>query len=169
MGEVRGHIQQLIHDHRGRMGAPLFGIHHLLRAGRQRLSPAASDQVVYRSRRPISAMSQLRSPTIAAQQVRDALHQAIPAAGRGIALKIIHTFPACLNPDIARLGKTLRRRKKPFLAYFATGASNGSTEAVNGIIELRPRLARAFRNFENYRLHVPLIAGGLYTSPDTQI
>ena len=57
-----------------------------------------------------------------------------------------------------------------FLAYFDTeGASNGGTEAVNGIIELGRRIARGFRNFEHYRLRMLLITGGLDASPHTQL
>ena len=49
-----------------------------------------------------------------------------------------------------------------FLAYFTTSrANNGGTEAINGIIELHRRLARGFRNRENYRLRMLLAAGGL--------
>ncbi|MFD0997601.1 transposase, partial [Pseudoclavibacter chungangensis] len=45
---------------------------------------------------------------------------------------------------------------------FTTGrSSNGGTEAVNGIIELHRRLARGFRNRDNYRLRMLLAAGGL--------
>ncbi|SMF23453.1 transposase, partial [Kocuria marina] len=40
------------------------------------------------------------------------------------------------------------------------GASNGPTEAVNGVIETMRRVARGFRNFDNYRLRALLAAGG---------
>jgi transposase len=40
-----------------------------------------------------------------------------------------------------------------------SGASNGGTEAVNGLIELHRRIARGFRNPENYRLRMLLIGG----------
>ncbi|MCO6667833.1 transposase, partial [Cutibacterium avidum] len=43
------------------------------------------------------------------------------------------------------------------------GASNGPTEAMNGLIELHHRIARGIRNRDNYRLHCLLIAGGLDT------
>jgi transposase len=47
------------------------------------------------------------------------------------------------------------------LAYFDTGrASNGGTEATNGLIELHRRSARGFRNRDNYRLCMLLIGGG---------
>ena len=41
------------------------------------------------------------------------------------------------------------------------GASNGGTEAVNGLIELHRRIARGFRNRDNYRLQMLVMAGGL--------
>ena len=48
------------------------------------------------------------------------------------------------------------------LAYFTTErASNGGTEAINGIIELHRRIARGFRNPSNYRLRMILAAGHL--------
>ena len=47
----------------------------------------------------------------------------------------------------------LRKWKDAFLAYFDTaGASNGPTEAINGIIDMGRRTARVFRNPTNYRL-----------------
>ena len=53
---------------------------------------------------------------------------------------------------------------RAFLAYFDTDrANNGGTEAVNGIIELHRRLARGYRNRDNYRLRMLLAAGGLKT------
>jgi len=47
----------------------------------------------------------------------------------------------------------LRQWRREFLGYFDTGgANNGGTEAVNGLIELHRRIARGFRNLNNYRL-----------------
>ncbi|MET3812553.1 transposase [Arthrobacter sp. UYEF3] len=54
-----------------------------------------------------------------------------------------HTCPI---PEVARLGRVLRRWRNAFLAYFTTQrSSNGGTEAINGIIELHRRLARGYR------------------------
>ena len=79
-------------------------------------------------------------------------------------------YPTCPIPEIARLGQTLRKWKDAFLAYFDTsGASNGLTEAINGIIELGRRTARGYRNPTNYQLRMPLIAGGLNASTHTQL
>jgi hypothetical protein len=70
--------------------------------------------------------------------------------------------PHLPGPEIARLGRTLRAWKEQCLAYFTTGrASNGGTEAMNGIIELHRRIARGFRNPTNYRLRMILAAGRL--------
>ena len=56
------------------------------------------------------------------------------------------------------------------MAYFETnGASNGPTEAINGIIELGRRTARDYRNPTNYRLRMLLITAGLDASPHTQL
>jgi len=78
------------------------------------------------------------------------------------AVKILATFHTCPIPEVARLGRTLRKWRDAFLAYFTSDrTSNGGTEAINGIIELHRRLARGYRNRENYRLHMLLAAGGL--------
>ena len=105
-----------------------------------------------------------------AQQVREVFHQAAPAHGRRLAARLIQRLPACPIPEIARLGRTLRKWKDAFLAYFDTGgASNGPTEAINGIIELGRRTARGYRNPTNYKLRMLLIAGGLDASTHTQL
>ena len=68
-----------------------------------------------------------------AQHVRDVFHQAAPAHGRRLAARLVERLPTCPIPDIARLGRTLRKWKDAFLAYFDTaGASNGPIEAING-------------------------------------
>ena len=105
-----------------------------------------------------------------AQQVRDVFHQATPAHGRRLAAHLVERLPTCPIPEIARLGRTLRKWKDAFLAYFDTGgASNGPTEAINGIIELGRRTARGYRNPTNYHLRMLLIAGGLDASNHTQL
>ena len=105
-----------------------------------------------------------------AQHVRDVFHQATPAQGRRLATHLIKSLPTCPIPEIARLGRTLRKWKDAFLAYFDTdGASNGPTEAINGIIELGRRTARGYRNPTNYQLRMLLIAGGLDASTHTQL
>ena len=107
-----------------------------------------------------------------AQQVREVFHQDTPAQGRRLAAHLIQRLPTCPIPEIARLGRTLRKWKDALDAYFDTsGASNAPhrTEAINGIIELGRRIARGYRNPTNYQLRMPLIAGGLDASTHTQL
>jgi transposase len=50
-----------------------------------------------------------------------------------------------------------------FLTYFDTGrASNGGTEAINGLVELHRRIARG----DNYRLRTPSSAADSITPPE---
>ena len=110
-----------------------------------------------------------KSPTFTAQ-VRKVFHQDTPAHGRHLATRLIERLLRCPIPEIARLGRTLRKWKDALDAYFDTsGASNGRTEAINGIIELGRRIARGYRNPTNCRHRMLLIAGGLDASTHTQL
>ena len=167
--EVRRRIQQQTLGQRGRRGDPLYGIRNLLRAGRERLT--------HRQQKRLHTAFAAHEDHVAvevayqcAQDVRDMFHQPSLAQGRRLAFRVIETLPSCPIPEIARLGRTLRKWKATILAYFDThGASNGGTEAVNGLIELGRRIARGFRNFDHYRLRMLLITGGLDASPHTQL
>ena len=122
-----------------------------------------------RPSRQMKRISVSKSPTLTGQ-VRDVFHQATPTQGRHLAAHLIQRLPACPIPEIARLGRTLRKWKDALDAYFDTGgASNGPTEAINGIIELGRRTARGYRNPTNYQLRMLLIAGGLDASTHTQL
>ncbi|MFC5318251.1 ISL3 family transposase [Brachybacterium alimentarium] len=128
--DVRRRIQQETLAHRGRKGDPLFGIRHVLRAGRERLTTRQQNRLA----RAFAAHPDHVAVEVAyqcAQDLRDVFHQPTPAQGRRLAERLIDTLPSCPIPEIARLGKTLRRWKTAFLAYFDTdGASNGGTEAI---------------------------------------
>jgi hypothetical protein len=72
--------------------------------------------------------------------------------GRRLAEQLIDFLHTCPNPEIARLGRTLRQWRTQILARFATGGvNNGGTEAISGIIEKARRLAHGFWNFDNNR------------------
>jgi hypothetical protein len=84
------------------------------------------------------------------QQLRSAHHQKDLTQGRRIAQQVVDTFHTCPIPEIARLGRTLRRWRSAILAYCTTSrADSGGTEAVNGIIERRRRRRRLARGFRN--------------------
>nr|WP_187345602.1 ISL3 family transposase [Serinicoccus sp. CNJ-927] len=158
--EVRRRVQQDTTGHRGRKGDPLYGIQTILRAGAENLT----DKQRARIQRAFAARAEHEVVDLTwqcAQQLRAAYKQVDRAEGRKIAERIVVSFPSCPIPEIARLGRTLRKWKEAFLAYFDTGATNGGTEAINGLIELHRHIARGLTNFENYRLRMLLIGGGL--------
>jgi len=154
-------VQQETLGHRGRAGDPLYGIRTILRCGQEHLTDRQRARLD-RAIRGDERHDEVHIAWQAGQQLRSAFHQPSPAEGRRIAEHVLASFPSCPIPEIARLGRTLKQWREPFLAYFATaGASNGGTEAINGLIELHRRVARGFRNRDNYRLRMLLIGGGL--------
>lgn len=159
--EVRRRVQQEIHGHRGRKSDPLYGIRTILRCGAEKLTErqrARLDRAIAADERH----DEVLVAWLCAQQLRSAYKASSPAEGRRIAEKVLAAFPTCPIPEIKRLGRTLKQWREAFLAYFDTGrASNGGTEAINGLIELHRRVARGFRNREHYRLRMLLIGGGL--------
>ncbi|WP_454228880.1 ISL3 family transposase [Propioniciclava flava] len=165
VNEVRRRVQQEIHGHRGRSGDPLYGIRNILRCGAERLTgkqQARLDAAIAADERHDAVHIAWQR----AQRVRAAYAHPDPARGRQLAEQVVNGFPSCPIPEIARLGRTLRQWKDAFLAYFDTDrASNGGTEAINGLIELHRRIARGFRNRENYRLRMLLVGGGLTLDP----
>ncbi|MGB3763167.1 MAG: ISL3 family transposase [Ornithinimicrobium sp.] len=157
--ECRRRVQQETLGHRGRKGDPLYGIQKLVRAGAEKLT----DEQWARFERAIAARPDEHLGVYiawsCAQQLRAAYRHRDPVEGRTIAEKDLESFSSCPVPEIAPLGRTLKRWRESFLAYFTTGRSNnGGTEAVNGLIELHRRAARGFRN---YRLRMLLTGGGL--------
>ena len=159
--EVRRRVQQEIHGHRGRKDDPLYRIRNLLRAGQEHLT----DRQQARLESALTADERHVEVEVAwhcAQQLRSVYHQPGHAEGRRVAEKILASFPSCPIPEIARLGRTLNQWRDAFLSYFTTGgANNGGTESINGLIELARRVARGFRDPNNYRLRMLLIGGGL--------
>ena len=63
--------------------------------------------------------------------------------------------------ELARLGRTLKRRAVDVLAYFERPhTSNGPTEAINGRLEHLRGSALGFRNLTNYIARSLLETGG---------
>lgn len=160
--ECRRRIQQEALGHRGRKADPLYGIQSLLRAGAEKLTEKQwerSDTVIAANE---DAHLHVYIAWSCAQQLRSAHRHPNPLKGRRIAVQTPSSFPSCPIPEIVRLGRTLKRWRDVFLAYFTTDRSNnGGTGAVNELIELHRRVARGFRNRDNYRLRTLLIGGGL--------
>ena len=78
-----------------------------------------------RPSRQMKRISVSKSPTFTGQ-VREVFHQDTPAHGRHLAAHLIESLPSCPIPEIARLGRTLRKWKDAFLAYFDTGGANNA-------------------------------------------
>ena len=157
--EVRRRVQQDTLGHRGRDGDPLYGIRRTLQIGAEHLTP----KQITRLNAKLEAGDPHYEVTLAwhCYQKLRAVYHARPEAGRRLVAEILGAFPTCPIPEVARLGRTLQRWRSAILAYFDTaGASNGPTEAINGVIETMRRVARGFRNFDNYRLRALLAAGG---------
>lgn len=161
--EVRRRLQQQIKGHRGRRGDPLYGIRTIIRC-----DPARLTERQWKRFDDALAADPRHEELYIAWQISHALRKAYHCkdlpAGRASAENLLASLPSCPIPEIARLGRTLRKWKDAFLAYWTTDRSNnGGTEAINGLIELHRRIARGYRNRDNYRLRMLLIAGGLRT------
>ncbi len=157
--EVRRRVQQATLGHRGRKDDPLYGIRRTLAQGLESLS----EKQVARLEKKLEEGDPTHEVAIAWQcyQKLRSVYHARPEKGRELVTEILASFPSCPIPEVARLGRSLRAWKQAILAYFDTGgASNGPTEAINGVIETTRRIARGFRNFQNYRIRTLLAAGG---------
>ena len=163
LDECRRRIQQAIHGHRGRRDDPLYSARRTLHTGvdlltdkqRARIETlfAGDDHV------EVEATWGIYQRMIAAYRHPDRTQ------GRELMTKLIESIsqgvPAALA-EVLTLGRTLTKRAADVLSYFdCPGTSNGPTEAINGLIELHRRIARGFRNLDNYRLRMLLIGGGL--------
>nr|WP_113719697.1 ISL3 family transposase [Arthrobacter dokdonellae] len=157
--DVRRRVQRETLGRRGRKADPLFGIKRTLQQGVESMT----EKQVARFERKLNEGDPKGEVTVAWQcyQKLRTVYHATPAKGRELITEILQAFPSCPIPEVAKLGRSLRMWKAAILAYFDTGgASNGPTEAVNGVIETTRRIARGFRNFDNYRIRNLLSAGG---------
>ena len=150
--EVRRRVQQDHHGHRGRKATRSTGSATCCAAPRN----DSTDQQQARLATAIDADERHVEVFVAwqcAQQLRQVYHQTQPSSRAGVGDQDHRQLPVLPDPRDRPLGRTLKRWRAAFLAYFDTGgANNGGTEAINGLIELHRRIARGFRNRDNYRL-----------------
>ncbi|MBG6226787.1 transposase [Arthrobacter sp. CAN_A2] len=120
--EVRRRVQQDTLGHWGRKGDPLYGIQTILRAGSENLTDKQRARLVA----AIEAHPAHEEVFIAwqcAQQLRSAYRAKDLAEGRRTAEKVADSLHTCPIPEIARLGRTVRKWRKAFLAYFTLGVN----------------------------------------------
>ena len=125
-------VQQDTTGHRRCTGDPLYPGPQSFARLTHASSPHVKRNASVRPSRQMRHTSVSMSPTFTGQ-VREVFHQATPTQGQCLAVHLIQRLPACPIPEIARLGRTLRKWKDALDDYFDTGgASNGPTEAING-------------------------------------
>jgi transposase len=145
--EVRRRVQQDTLGHRGRKGDPLYGIRRTLQVGTEHRETHPRGPGP-RGHHRLAVLPEARQHLPRKTRARQGTRQ------RGDCL-----IPALPDPRSRPAGRTLKQWKAAILAYFDTfGASNGPTEASNGVIETTRRIVRGFRNFTNYRLRCLLAA-----------
>jgi len=161
--EVRRRVQQQTTGHRGRKNDPLYGIRRILRASEHNLTDRQRARLTAAFTAD-PAHEEVYWAWRIDTELRAAYDATDPRKGRAIARRLLHTLRTCPIPEARRLGTTLRRWRDAFLAYWTErGASNGGTEAMNGLIELARRVARGIPNPDNYRLRMLLVTGALDT------
>ena len=97
-----------------------------------------------------------------AQQLMIAYQQVNPETGKLIIARAIQAARDCPVPEVKRLGRTLNAWRTELLARFNhPGVSNGPTENVNLKVKNTKRVARGYRNFDNYRLRLLLNHGSI--------
>ena len=94
--------------------------------------------------------------------------------GRGMMAELIEALnakgsaPGC--PELAALGRTLKRRMSDILAFFDwRHSANGPTEAINGRLETLRGIALGFRNLDNYITRSLLHTGGFRHTIQTHL
>ncbi|WP_164520946.1 ISL3 family transposase [Bifidobacterium samirii] len=99
------------------------------------------------------------------QRIIDCYAQGDRGKGRGMMAELIESLavrgaaPGC--PEIAALGRTLKRRMADVLAFFDhPHGANGPTEAINGRLETLRGVALGFRSLGNYIVRSLLHTGG---------
>ena len=94
--------------------------------------------------------------------------------GRGMMAELIESLavksgaPGC--PELATLGRTLKRRMGDVFAFFDhPNGANGPTEAINGRLETLRDIALGFRNLDNYITRSLLHTGGFRQAIQTHL
>jgi transposase len=162
LDDCRRRVQQATLGHRGRAGDPLFGARRTLRTGTKLLTTRQHERLdtlfAGDTHVDVEATWGVYQAMIAAYREPDRRH------ARQLMQAVIDSLSARVPKaliELARLGRTLKRRATDVLAYFdRPHTSNGPTEAINGRLEHLRGSALGFRNLTNYIARSLLETGG---------
>lgn len=171
LDRCRRRVQQELHGHRGRTTDPLYRARRTLHTGTGLLTPR--QQARLRALFAIEDHACVEATWGVYQQVVAAYRDPDRTRGRATLTKLITTIssgvPKAL-PEVATLGRTLKKRAGDVLAYFdRPGTSNGPTEAINGRLEHLRGTALGFRNLTHYIARSLLETGGFRTKITQQL
>jgi transposase len=166
LDEVRRRRQQQIHGHRGHKDAPLFKLRRVLRVGQERLDQRVLARIFEQLR-----VADTDDEVAAAWVAVDLLRRMYAAPDRDTAhRRLVAFYEWAVEVDVAevtRLARTIDTWQGEVLAFFDTRASNAPTESANVKIKSVRRVARGFRNTDNYQARILLHAGQPRRVPTT--
>lgn len=159
---TRQRVQQEVHGHRGRKHDALYQARRLLHTGLDLLRPRQIERLdnlfACDDHAAVEVTWNVYQRLVWAYRNKDAT--AGKAALAGVIESLTQSIPKSL-PELARLGRTLNKRRADVLAFFDhPGTSNGPTEAINGRLEHLRGTALGFRNLSNYIRRALLDTGG---------
>jgi transposase len=152
LDRCRRRVQQQLHGHRGFKDDPLYRARRTLHTGTDLLTDRQHDRLealfAVDEHAAVEVTWGVYQQMIAAYREPDRrrgrllMHQLIAA----LSTRVPHALP-----EIATLGRTLKKRAGDVLAFFdRPGSSNGPTEAINGRLEHLRGSALGFRNLTHY-------------------
>ena len=162
LDQCRRRVQLAVHGHRGYRDDPLYKSRRTLHTGAGLLT----DRQIDRLNRLFAddAHVEVEATWGIYQRMVAAYREPDHAIGKKLMTELIADLgtgvPKALV-EVAKLGRTLKKRAADVLAYFdRPGTSNGPTEAINGRLEHLRGSALGFRNLTNYIARSLLETGG---------
>ncbi|MCK0438734.1 ISL3 family transposase [Gordonia alkaliphila] len=166
LDECRRRVQQSIHGHRGRKDDPLYSARRTLATGADLLTDKQIDRLqrLFDPATHGDAHVEVEATWGIYQRMIAAYRHEDRRCGRQLMTALIDSVSTGVPPalvEVAKLGRTLKKRADDVLAYFdRPGTSNGPTEAINGRLEHLRGSALGFRNLTNYIARSLLETGG---------
>ena len=162
LDKCRRRVQLAIHGHRGFKDDPLYKTRRTLHTGTGLLTDRQCDRL--RTLFADDAHVEVEATWGIYQRMIEAYRTEDRAHGHALMVRLladVSTGVPKVLIEVAKLGRTLKKRAADVLAYFdRPGTSNGPTEALNGRLEHLRGSALGFRNLTNYIARSLLETGG---------